>query len=116
MQDGLLLKDTRLVIPSILRNEVLAKLHEGHQGVVKCRERARQSVWWPGLSQQVSEMVLKCRACIQERQNPREPLVASEFPARPWQKLGADLFALKGKTYLVVVSTVTLSRLTSSSS
>uniref|UniRef100_A0A3Q3IR53 Integrase catalytic domain-containing protein n=1 Tax=Monopterus albus TaxID=43700 RepID=A0A3Q3IR53_MONAL len=48
-------------------------------------------------------MVLKCRACIQERQNPKEPLVASECPARPWQKLGTDLFVLKGKTYLVVV-------------
>lgn len=55
--DGLLLKGTRLVIPSTLRNDVLAKLHEGHQGIVKCKARARQSVWWPGLSQQVSEMV-----------------------------------------------------------
>ena len=42
--DGLLLKGTRLVIPSSLRNGVLEKIHEGHQGVVKCRERARQAV------------------------------------------------------------------------
>lgn len=67
VKEGLLLKDTWLVIPAAMRNDVLAKLHEGHQGVEKCRSRARQSVWWPGLSQQVSEMVLKCRACIQER-------------------------------------------------
>ncbi len=40
VQDGLLLKGQRLVIPSTMRNDVLAKLHEGHQGVVKCRERA----------------------------------------------------------------------------
>ena len=32
-----------------------------------------------------------------------EPLIPSELPERPWQKLGADLFTLKGKTYLLVV-------------
>ena len=47
VEDGLLLKDSRLVIPAILQNNVLAKLHEGHQGVVKCKARARQSVWCP---------------------------------------------------------------------
>lgn len=45
VQDGLLLKDTRLVIPSVMWNEVLAKLHEGHQCIVKCKAHARQSVW-----------------------------------------------------------------------
>ena len=103
VHDGLLLKGTRLVIPSAMRNDILAKLHEGHQGVVKCRERARQSVWWPGLSQQLSELVRNCRACIKQRTNHTEPLIPSELPERPWQKLGADLFTLKGKTYLLVV-------------
>ena len=103
VKDGLLLKDTRLVIPAAMRNDVLAKLHEGHQGVEKCKSRARQSVWWPGLSQQINKMVLNCRACIQERQNRKEPLMPSECPGRPWQKLGADLFLLGSKTYLLVV-------------
>lgn len=102
-QDGLLLKDTRLVIPATMRNDVLNRLHEGHQGVVKCKARARQAVWWPGLGQQITEMVLKCRACVQERRNTSEPLMPSDCPERPWQKLGADLFELEGKTYLLVV-------------
>ncbi|KAK7882125.1 hypothetical protein WMY93_028299 [Mugilogobius chulae] len=103
VKDGLLLKDTRLVIPSAMRNDVLAKLHEGHQGVVKCKARARQTVWWPGLSQQISEMVLKCRTCIQERHNHSEPLMPTKCPDRPWQKVGTDLFELGGKTYLLAV-------------
>lgn len=103
VKDGLLLKDTQLVIPSAMRNDVLAKLHKGHQGVVKCKEHAHQSVWWPGLSQQVNKMVLNCRTCIQERQNHKEPLMPSERPARPWQKLGADLCVLGSKTYLLVI-------------
>ncbi|KAI4878431.1 hypothetical protein NFI96_003729 [Prochilodus magdalenae] len=103
VHDVLLLKGTRLVIPSALRNDILAKLHEGHQGVVKCRERARPSVWWPGLSQQLHEPVLNCRTCIAERTNHTEPLIRTDLPERPWQKVGTDLFALKGKTYLLVV-------------
>ncbi|KAJ0023870.1 hypothetical protein NQD34_003769 [Periophthalmus magnuspinnatus] len=103
VKDGLLLKDTRLVIPSAMRNQVLEKIHEGHQGVVKCKARARQTVWWPGLSQQISEMVLKCRTCIQERHNSSEPLMPTEYPVRPWQRVGTDLFELRGKTYLLAV-------------
>lgn len=39
VQDGLLLKGVRLVIPKTLQNEILEKIHEGHQGIVKCTER-----------------------------------------------------------------------------
>ena len=38
----LLLYESRIVIPSALRQDVLDKLHEGHQGIVKCRRRAIQ--------------------------------------------------------------------------
>ena len=44
-QRGLLLKDQRIVIPSSLRLDILDKIHAGHQGIRKCRERARDSVW-----------------------------------------------------------------------
>ncbi|XP_051905587.1 uncharacterized protein K02A2.6-like [Hippocampus zosterae] len=103
VHDGILLKGQRLVIPPTMRNDVLAKLHEGHQGVVKCRQRAQRSVWWPGLSQQLNELVLNCRTCCKERRNRREPMIPSAYPGRPWEKLGADLFVLGGKTYLLVV-------------
>lgn len=40
---------------------------------------------------------------VQEPSVPTEPLITTGFPERPWQRLGADLFALKDKTYLLVV-------------
>lgn len=103
VHDGLLLWGARLVIPSGLQSDVLHRLHEGHLGVTKCRGRAKQTVWWKELSSQLNDMVLKCRTCIQERWNVREPLMPTEMPDRHWQTLGADLFTLKGKTYLLVV-------------
>ena len=42
--NGLLLRGDRIVIPLSLQSEILGKLHCGHQGITKCRERARQSV------------------------------------------------------------------------
>ena len=46
--EGLLIKGSRIVIPQSMYKEILQKLHEGHQGMVKCQRLARTSVWWPG--------------------------------------------------------------------
>lgn len=66
VQDRLLLRGSRLVIPTAMRNTVLDSLHGGHQRMTKCRERAKESVWWPGLSSQLNDLVKNCRICIKE--------------------------------------------------
>ena len=38
---GILMKSNHIVIPSSLKLEVLDRIHEGHQGIVKCRAHAR---------------------------------------------------------------------------
>ena len=58
---GILLKSTRVVVPSAMKLQVLDKTREGHQGIVKCRERAKTSVWRPGLSREVQDMVENCK-------------------------------------------------------
>lgn len=57
IQEGLLLRGRRIVIPTNMRAEVLAQLPTGHQGISKCRAWAKQSVWWPGLSQEMEKVV-----------------------------------------------------------
>ena len=47
IQNGSLLKGARLVILTCMHMAILDKLHEGHQGVVRCRSRAQSSVFWP---------------------------------------------------------------------
>lgn len=101
--DDLLIYDERIVIPRDLRLNILERLHQGHLGITKCRARARESVWWPGLSKSLEEMISSCNTCAINRQEVREPLMSSSFPSRPWERLGMDLFEYNGKTYLIVV-------------
>ena len=57
VENGLLMRGCCIVIPSELQQEMLNKIHDGHLGITKCRTRARQSIWWPGLSKQLEEKV-----------------------------------------------------------
>ena len=69
------------------------------------RERAKQSVWWPGLSKQIEDMVEKCDKCSKERQNRVEPMIPSDVPERPWQTVGSDLFELNGSNIYLLLTT-----------
>ena len=101
--DGLLLFDDRIVIPRCLRLDILELIHQGHLGITKCQARARMSVWWPGVTTAITELVTKCSTCAKHRPEPKEPLMSSSFPSRQWERLGMALFQLKGKSYLLVV-------------
>ena len=101
--DDLLLYDERIVIPRSLRLEILNCIHTGHLGITKCRARAQASVWWSGLSMQIENMVANCSTCAKNRPEPKEPLMSTSFPSRPWERLATDLFELEGKVYLIVV-------------
>ena len=57
VHDNIRFKGTRIGIPHSLQNEILNRVPDGHQGIVKCRERARSSVWWLGLSSQLEDVV-----------------------------------------------------------
>ncbi|UYV69447.1 K02A2.6-like [Cordylochernes scorpioides] len=103
VQNGLLMRSCRLVIPASMKLEILEKLHAGHFGITKTRLRARETVWWTGISEEIAETVRKCSVCIQEAFSKHEPLIPTNFPTRPWQKIGMDLFKFENKWYLVVI-------------
>ncbi len=97
------MKGTRLVIPTSLQRQTLDQIHEEHQGITKCRQRAKISVWWPGISAQIKDTVEQCKTCCKHRQHHAEPLIPTPLPERPWKLIGTDLFELKKTTYLLIV-------------
>ena len=53
MENGLFTKGARLLIPSTLRKKVLEQIHDGHLGIEKCMLKVRDSVFWPGISNDI---------------------------------------------------------------
>ena len=51
-EDGLVLKGTRIVIPNKKHETVLKLIYEGHLGLSKFKLHAKDTVYWPGLSDQ----------------------------------------------------------------
>lgn len=105
-EDGILLKGTRVIIPKDIKGTYLKKIHEAHQGVVKCQLRAKSCVYWHQINQDIEDLVKKCPVC-QEYGNSQapEPLMPHEVPTRPWQVIATDLFTLENKDYLLVADT-----------
>ena len=95
VSDALLTYDDRIVIPASMREEILERIHTGHQGITKCRERANLSVWWPGISKEIKSKVQLCHFCQENQSSQRkEPLMATVLPDRPWQKVSTICLSL----------------------
>ena len=101
--NNLLLYNNRIVVPQVLCSETIEKIHEGHQGIERCRQRAQSSVWWPGMSKQVIQYIQQCSVCCHENRPSKQPLLCTPLPDYPWQVVGTDLFELKGMQYLLVI-------------
>ncbi len=103
-QDGLIFRGDRLIIPKSLRRQMLIELHSAHQGLESIMRRARESIYWPHLNQELRDHIARCQACSTYRdKQSKEPLIPHEIPDRAWAKLGCDLFEFDNRNYLITV-------------
>ncbi len=104
IDDGILLKGDRVMIPKSMRQEVLEKLHIGHQGTTKCQLQAKATVYWPGITKDIDELTRGCVTCNEYQNSQRyEPLMPHDIPTCPWEKIGIDLFHYENREYLLIV-------------
>ena len=102
LYNSLLLYQAHTVVPASMRQETLEKIHHGHQGIQQCRLRVASSVWWPGITSAIEQLVQSCPTCQKLITPPKEPLLITPLPSHPWERVAADLFELKGSNYLLV--------------
>ena len=107
IKDGLILKGMQIVIPEKMRKDILKQIHEGHLGFNKCQMRAKETVYWPGLNDQLENLILNCQLCLKysKSKNKSTPLTAlgHEVPTVPWSKVSTDIFHYESQPCLLVV-------------
>ena len=93
----------RVIIPNSQKQTILDQIHYAHQGVKKTKLRARDSVYWNQINQDIEKLVKSCPIC-QEHQpsQQKETLRPHEIPQHPWEVLGTDLLHFQGAEYLLV--------------
>ena len=96
---------TRLVIPKSHRNWVKMIHHANHwRDLAQVKKRAQEHVFWPEMIKDLKSYIDQCKHCqIHMTSHQKEPLIPTEAPLYPFQKVAADFFEVKGYHYFVFV-------------
>ena len=102
--DGLVLKDSHIVIPESCRDEIFDQLHEGHFGSDRTKLWARDSVYWPNINKDIECLVKTCNLCQEHScRNNKDPAIPRDIPIQAWSMVQTDLFMLDGQSFILVV-------------
>lgn len=81
VDDGILTRDDRIVIPSELRRQLLHDAHMGHPGIVRMKRILRELYWWPNMDKEIEYTCKTCTACQQsEKSTACLPKVPATLP------------------------------------
>ena len=101
--EGVPMYGRRVIIPRALRQEVMRILHSAHQCPVKMMDRARDSVFWAGITSDLERLRDSCSYCNRNAPSqtmmPPQPLASPDYP---FQMVVADYCNIKGKSWLVL--------------
>ena len=80
-EEGILYKGVRLIMPQSEQASTLKVLHMGHYTVNKMNLRARETIYWPGISEDIKVTYHKCEICAKfARTQQKETLQYVETP------------------------------------
>ena len=108
VQDGIIYRGTRELIPTAMRPQMLEKTHSTHLRAEACMRQARDRLYWPSIHHDIKYLCDDCNICQEAKPyKPRETMQRQPIPKRRWQIVSADLFNVKKDVYLVVVDNLT---------
>jgi hypothetical protein len=102
---GCLMWGIRVIIPVKFRKSVLDLLHVSHPGIVKMKALARSYVWWPGIDNDIEQLVKCCYGCQMQQKAPASVhLHPWEWPSSSWERIHVDFVGpFLGRMFLVIV-------------
>ena len=102
--DGVIMMGQRIVVPHELRSSILQSLHAAHQGITVMSQRAADTVFWPGITIDISRTREQCEHCHRiAKSNAMQPPEVVTPPEYPFQRICADYFQHSNNNYLVIV-------------
>ena len=103
--NGILLRNARVIIPEKLQDQVITIAHEGHQGITKTKSLMRSKLWFPKMDDMVERYVNSCHECaMNTNTNNQVPLSMSELPGGPWMNISMDFCGpIPSGEYLFVI-------------
>ena len=108
VDDGLVLLDHRIVIPTSHRSNVQCSLHFAHQSKVSMKARANESVYWPGMNVSIHNTRASCMFCTKiAPSQTKEPINLTQSPDWPFQQIVMDLFYVRNHGYLACADRLT---------
>jgi len=91
-----------------MRKQVLSELYNSHQGAVPTKQCSHLTVYWPGIDNDIENIVIRCKQCQDHLPyNHKEPILLKPTPVRPFQEVAADFCLHGGKLYLILVDCCT---------
>ena len=103
-QDGILYRGTRVIIPTSLRKQMLARVHTSHQGIDAAVRKARDAIYWPQINNDIKHTISTCSVCLDHQPNQqKEPMHSQPVPKCRFEIVSTDLFTIWEDNYLIAV-------------
>ncbi|KAJ8389944.1 hypothetical protein AAFF_G00112290 [Aldrovandia affinis] len=104
VQNGILFRGQKVIIPKSLRPEMLTRIHSSHIGGEACYRHAQETLYWPNMQTEIKDFVSTCSTCnVYAHNQQKETMLSHDLPTRPWQILSMDMFTHRQKDYLLIV-------------
>ena len=104
------------MVPDKKHEATLKLIHEGHLGLGKCKLRAKYTVYWSGLNNQLEKLILNFELCLKYSHAKCRPKPntspGQEIPVHPWSKHATGIFHFEGASYLLLVDYTKLTSMT----
>ena len=95
IQDGILFKANRVIVPVALRPYMIMQVHSSHHGIERCVKKTKDVLFW-----QASKCET-CNAYLTGQQ--KEPLIPHDPHKRAWSHVARDLFSFDNNEWIIIV-------------
>uniref|UniRef100_A0A0E4G8R6 RNA-directed DNA polymerase n=2 Tax=Anopheles gambiae TaxID=7165 RepID=A0A0E4G8R6_ANOGA len=108
VENDLIFRGDRILIPQIIRRKLIDCCHISHNGVEATLKLARANIFWPGMNSQIKDVIKNCTVCNKfSDSQPNPPMMSHDIPTHPFQMISMDVFFAEyrgaKKNFLVTV-------------